>query len=150
MTVRGRCLNPQPLECGSLAAADRIRHEYSDCIIPADDARKRTVAYCGDAPQRARKAIERAAYHSHQDTGGFGQTPLTRFERQSINFSRTNVFHARACKAISVEFAVDDWTAYYDHTLSVSEHIEIYERAGGPTARSGPTMRQIAGAGWSA
>lgn len=142
-SVRGRCLEPQSVDCAALAAADRIRCEYGDCVILCDDARSTTVWYCGDAPRRARRSIERIAYESQQRTEqGFGQTPLTRFERGRIVFERTNVFHARACKAIAIEGGVEDWLAYYDHTLSVDEHIEIYRRVGTKPSE-GPTLREI-------
>jgi hypothetical protein len=141
---RGRCLSPQAVECATLAAADRIRHEYGDCVIPRDDAREATVSYCGEAPRQARESIERIAYHSHhRQSVCFGQTPLTRFERTQIDFSRTNVFHARACKAIAAEFDVEDWIARYDHTLTVSEHVGIFERAGASIER-GRTLRALA------
>lgn len=144
------CRNPQTIEFATLADANRVRWEFSDCVISQDDARKKTISYCGDAPVRVREAIERIAYHSFENNDGFGQTPLTAFERHKIDFSRTNVFHARSCKAISVEFCVDDWLARYDWTLNVSEHVEIYRRSGQPTATtSGPTMRDLAGVGWS-
>lgn len=143
-TERGRCLSPQSVECATLAAAGRIRHEYSDVVIPRDAARSMTVCYCGDAPHRARQHIEHIAYHSQQRAAsGFGQVPLTQFERSQIDFSRTNVFHARACKAIAGEFLVEDWVARYDHTLTVCEHVEIYRRAG-RSAPSGPTLRELA------
>ncbi|WP_248911057.1 hypothetical protein [Halocatena marina] len=149
MTGRGRCLNPQTIEFPTLASANRVREQFSDLIIPRDDARKKTVAFCGDAPERAQKAIGQRAHRSFERAdSGFGQTALTRFERREIDFSRTNIFHSRACKAIACEFVVDDWLSQYDHTLTVSEHVEIYQRAGQPTASaSGPTMREVAG--WS-
>lgn len=104
-----------------------------------------SVWYCGDAPRQAREAIERLAYHSHQqEATGCGQTPLTRFERAQIDFSRTNLFHARACKAIAAEFVVEDWLAHYDHTLTVCEHVKVYRREG-RSGRSGPTMCELAG-----
>lgn len=103
-----------------------------------------TVWYCGDAPRQARASIERIAYHSQQrEEMGCGQTPLSRFERAQLDFSRTNVFHARACKAIAGEFGVKDWLARYDWTLTVCEHVEVYRRAG-RSARSGPTLRSLA------
>jgi hypothetical protein len=142
---RGRCLSPRTVECATLAAADRIRVEYGDCVIRRDDAREKTVWYSGDAPRQARRTIERIAYRSQQRAeAGFGQTPLTRFERGRIDFERTNIFHARACKAIAVEFGVEDWLARYDWTLTVSEHVEIYRRASGTTARGEPTLREMA------
>lgn len=117
LSERGRCLSPRTVECATLAAADRIRVEYGDCVIRRDDAREKIVWYSGDAPRRAREAIERIAYLSHQRrSSGCGQIPLTRFERSQIDFSRTNVFHARACKAIAVEFGVEDWLARNDCT----------------------------------
>lgn len=144
-----RCRNPESIEFRTLADANRVRREFTDIVILRDDARKKTVSICGDAPTSVRETIGRIAYHSfEQNNDNFGQTPLSRLERREIDFTRTNVFHARACKAISVEFVVDDWLALYDHTLTVSEHIDIYRRAGRPSARAdGPTMRELAGGG---
>lgn len=151
--TRGRCRAAESVECASLAAANRIRVEYGDCVIPRDDEREKTVRYCGDAPACAREALELIAYESHQEERRkCGQIPLTPFERGKLDFTRTNVFHARSCKALSGEFGVEDWIAHYDHTLTVSEHVEIYRCAShSPTARDGPTMREGASrAGWSA
>jgi hypothetical protein len=150
--TRGRCRAVESVECSSLAAANRIRAEYGDCVVPCDDAREKTVRYCGDAPAPAQQALECIAYESHQqERKKSGQIPLTQFERSQIDFSRTNVFHARACKALSGEFSVEDWLARYDHTLTVSEHVEIYRRAGRSPTAGGPTMREVAPrAGWSA
>lgn len=148
--ARGRCLAPESVACSTLAAAERIRCEYGDCVIPRDDARETTVWYCGDAPGHARRSIERIAYRSQQQAEhGFGQTPLTRFERGRIAFERTNVFHARACKAIAIECGVEDWVARYDHTLTVDEHIEIYQRTG-TRSPDGPSLRSLSTPRWSA
>jgi hypothetical protein len=149
MTGRGQCLAPESVGCASLAAADRIRAEYGDCVIPRDDARSTTVWYCGDAPRRARRTIERIAYRSQQRAeASFGQTPLTAFERGRIDFSRTNVFHSRACKAIAIECGVEDWLARYDWTLTVCEHVDLYQRVGG-TLSEGSTLREISSrSGW--
>jgi hypothetical protein len=150
VTARGRCLAPESVACSTLAAAERIRCEYGDCVIPRDDAREMTVWYCGDAPGSARRSIERLAYESQQRAEAcFGQTPLTRFERGRIAFERTNVFHARACKAIAIECGVEDWLAFYDHTLSVDEHIEIYQRCGTRSAE-GPSLRDLSAPRWVA
>jgi hypothetical protein len=150
--TRGRCRAVESVKCSTLAAANRIRSKYGDCVVPCDDAREKTVRYCGDAPLPARQALELIAYESHREENRkCGQIPLTPFERGKLDFTRTNVFHARACKALSGEFGVEDWLARYDHTLTVSEHTEIYRRAAhSPTARDGPTMREVACAGWSA
>jgi hypothetical protein len=148
--ARGRCLAPESVACSTLAAADRIRCEYGDCVIPRDDAREMTVWYCGDAPGRARRSIQRIAYRSQQrERAGFGQTPLTRGERSRIAFERTNVFHARACKAIAIECGVEDWVAYYDHALTVDEHIELYQRVGA-RATEGPSLRDLSAPRWVA
>lgn len=148
---RGRCRNPESVEFATLGDANRVRRRLSDIIIPRDDARQKTICYCGDAPRPARETVGHLAYRSFEERPArYGQTPLSRFERQEIDFTETNVFHARASKAISVEFLVDDWLGFYDTTLTVDEHVEIYRRAGQPTAEaSGPTLRE-ASAGWSA
>lgn len=125
---------PVSVSCATLAAATEIRRRFGDCCIPRDDARETTVWYSADAPTNAQDTIGRIAHESHQQAeSGSGQAALTVFERQRIDFTTTNVFHARSCKAISVEYDIDDWTAYYDPLLNVSEHRRIYARAGSST-----------------
>jgi len=74
--------------------------------------------------------------------------PLTEHERRRIDFTRTSVVHARWCKAAAWAFDVGDWAAYYDHSLSVGEHVRVYQRAsadpGGRTIRETP--RSVLGA----
>lgn len=75
--------------------------------------------------------------------------PLSRFERRRIDFTRTTVVHARWCKAAAYLCGCDDWVAWYDPTLTVGEHVEVYARAtaapgAGPTLRHTP--RHVLGA----
>jgi hypothetical protein len=141
MSETYRSLDPQSIRYPTLAIATTTRRQFRDCLVPRDDARSRTVWYSGDAPQRVRQTIEYRAFQAHQETATkTGQLALTRAERQQIDFTTTNVFHARAVKAIAREYAVDDWLAYYDTTLSTGEHQAVYQRASG----HGMTFRDAA------
>lgn len=73
--------------------------------------------------------------------GGAG-VPLTRFERLRIDFTRTTVVHARWCKSAASLYDVTDWTAHYDHTLTVGEHMDMYARVSASVS-DGPTMREV-------
>ena len=139
MTRTPRTLDPQSIRCATRATATTIRRHFRDCLIARDDARSQTMWYSGDAPQRARRTIERRAFESHRTINeGYGQQSLTDSERAQIDFRRTNVFHARSVKAIACTHDVGDWIAHYDVALTVSEHEAIYQRTG---AR-GMTLRE--------
>lgn len=125
-------------ECASLAAAELIRNRYPDAVHAADDSRKRTVLISESTPPRLKAEIDRLLLESWSEDRS-GQTALTAHERSRIDFTQTNVMHARSCKAIAYEYGVDDWTAYYDETLSVDEHRELFGQRGGGAV----TMRDI-------
>ncbi|MFA9415165.1 hypothetical protein [Natrinema sp. HArc-T2] len=118
------------IEFGSKAAADQFRDKYTDHLCSDDDRRLKTVAISSSAPDHVLETatIEAAAGRSERGGRG-GQADLTDHERESIDFSRTSVPHARSVKGLMIEQGVDDWLAYYDHTLSVDEHREVAKRA---------------------
>lgn len=69
--------------------------------------------------------------------------PLTRGEKRRLDFGRTTVVHARWCKAAAWKYSVRDWTAHYDHTLTVDEMLGIYSRMStDPGAGGGRTLRE--------
>lgn len=73
-------------------------------------------------------------------TGEGAGIPLTRFEKSRIDFSKRSILHARWCKAAAYKFEEDDWLSYYDHRLTVGEHVEVYARSTADPSR-GATMR---------
>lgn len=118
------------IEFGSKAAADSFREEHESYLCSEDDRRLLTVAISSSAPEWVLEdaTIEAAAGRDERGSRG-GQVDLTDHERESIDFSRTSVLHARSVKGIMLDRGVDDWLAYYDHTLSVDEHREVADRA---------------------
>ena len=128
-------------ECRTLADAARIRERYVDCCVAADDGRSKTVIVSGDALDSWLREMEQIANSKPPMT--YSQLPLSRSESRRIDFSRTNTFHARSCKGIAAEHDVGDWLAYYDHTLTVDEHKEIYAHAG-TNKRESISLRQMA------
>lgn len=128
------------IQCAILAAADQIRERYPDCVVDdEDDARSMTVVITGDAPAKCLNEIHRIAEESHGETVRYGQASLTRFERAKIDWSETNVFHARSCKAIATAKGEDDWLSRYDVELTVDEHRDVYSWSTGDEL----TMRRI-------
>jgi hypothetical protein len=131
----------EEIQCRTLAAAAQIREQWADCLAPSDDRRSTTVTVSGDALDRwVDEMGEIARADWGQLTERHGQVDLTVGERERLDFSRTNVPHARACKAIAVTHDVSDWLAHYDHSLTVDEHRDIYDATGGTATR---TMRQM-------
>ncbi|WP_435362761.1 hypothetical protein [Haloarchaeobius sp. DYHT-AS-18] len=118
-------------EFGGLADASAFRDEHEEHLCPDDDRRKKTVTLVSDTPERTLDQAAIASAVSREDRNGTGQEPLTEAEKDRIDFTegRASVPHARAVKGIAVDAGVDDWTAYYDATLTVDEHREVMERA---------------------
>ena len=125
------------IECDTLAAANDVRDRWPDAVVPADDRRSKRVTISGDVLDKWRYAMERLGTVDEPES--FGQRSLTDAERWRIDFTETNVFHARSCKAIGCGLDVDDWLAHYDPTLTVDEHRDVYERAAGRA----PTLRRM-------
>ena len=98
---------PLTVTLAGLAAAELVRAEYPDCIHDADDGRSRTVTLSGDTPSYCLDAIGQIARRSFDERDErYGQVELTPGERARVDFSETNVFHARACKAIAEHHGV--------------------------------------------
>lgn len=119
------------IEYGTKAAADAARERHKQYLCSEDDARLKTVAYSSDTPDSVldTERLE-AADGRGERTDGPGQVPLSDGERDRINFSagRANVAHARSVKGIAQAEGVEDWTSFYDSSLTVDEHREVLER----------------------
>jgi hypothetical protein len=131
------------VECDSLLAAEEIREQWPDALVPADDRRKKTVVVSGDIRDEWLFEIEQLAIHETPES--FGQAPLSQREKLRLDFTETNVFHARSCKAIAQGMGVVDWLSWYDPTCTVDEHREIYRRpaAEPETLRKMPTPQEF-------
>ncbi|WP_256299934.1 hypothetical protein [Haloarchaeobius salinus] len=118
-------------EFGDRTAANQFRDDHANHLCSDDDRRKRTVTLVSDAPEQVLDQAAVAAAVSREDHRGTGQLELSESERDRIDFSksRASIPHARAVKGIATSEGVDDWTAYYDPTLSVDEHQGVMERA---------------------
>lgn len=124
----------QTVEFGSRDAARQVRQQATlrPFLAPSDDARTATVRLQDDTPQRVLTRISNMAAESKQaDAEQAGQAQLTASERERIDFSkgRANVPHARSVKALARKHGVDDWTAYYDPSLTVDEHRQVMQQA---------------------
>ncbi|WP_435318486.1 hypothetical protein [Haloarchaeobius sp. TZWSO28] len=118
-------------EFGGLADASAFRDDHEDHLCPHDDRRQKTVTLVSDAPERVLDQAAVGAAVSREDRNGPGQIPLSDAERDRIDFTkaRASVPHARAVKGIARDAGVDDWTAYYDATLTVDEHRGVMDQA---------------------
>lgn len=131
----------QAVEFAEKAAADRYREDHAEYICSMeDDKRQKTVYFVDDTPEWLIEQAEGEALAGQAEQEATGQKPLTDAERDRLNFSRdgNNVPKARAVKGIAQKHGVDDWLAYYDHTLTVDEHRSVMEQA----AREGGGARQ--------
>jgi len=130
---RGDSSLSETVEFGSKAAADRFREEYEESVCPDDDDRRRkTVAFVSDAPDWLLDRAEVEAASGRSERGGDGgQVELTDSEKKRVGpFEGENNYRkAAAVKGIMLDAGVDDWTSYYDETLTVDEHRDLAERA---------------------
>jgi hypothetical protein len=121
------------IEFGSKETADEYRREHDEWVCPVDDdARLKTVAFVSDAPDWLieQAEVEAASGRSERASGG-GQAELTDAEKNRVGpFTGSNNYRkAAAVKGVMLDAAVDDWTSYYDPTLTVDEHRDLAERA---------------------
>ncbi|WP_159900757.1 hypothetical protein [Salinirussus salinus] len=119
------------VEFGTRDAANSFRDEHEEHLCPVDDDRRRkTVALTSDTPEAVVEKARRQAEQARAErTEGPGQIGLSDAEKDDLDFSETNIMHARSAKGIARGQGVDDWLAYYDPTLSVDEHREVYATA---------------------
>ena len=116
------------IEYGTKDAADRAREQHEEWLCSEDDRRLKTVAYSSDTPDEVLDAERLEATDGRAEReGGAGQVPLTDAERDRLDYSqpRANEAHARSVKGIAQAEGVEDWTSYYDGTLTVDEHREV-------------------------
>ncbi|MDH5019043.1 hypothetical protein [Halobacterium rubrum] len=126
-----------------MQAANAFRDDYEEYVCPVDDdKRRKTVALVSDPPEHVldRAHVEAASGRSERASGA-GQIELTDAEKDRLGpFTGDNSYRkAAAAKAIFREEGVDDWTSYYDETLTVDEHRDLAERA----ARDGGGGRRL-------
>lgn len=129
MLVNENGLPREVIECDSKLAADEVREQWPDAVVDEDDARTTRVTVSGDVREEWLWKMEQLGTVDEPES--FGQRELTEMEKLRIDFTKTNVFHARSCKAIGRGLDVDDWLAYYDPRCTVDEHREIYRRPAG-------------------
>jgi len=126
-----------------MQAANAFRDDYEEYICPVDDdKRRKTVALVSDTPEHVldRAHVEAASGRSERASGA-GQVELTDTEKDQLGpFTGNNFYRkAAAAKALFRDAGVDDWTSYYDETLTVDEHRDLAERA----ARDGGGGRRL-------
>ncbi len=121
----------ESVEFGDRESANAVRDEIPDeHLAESDDRRTKTIELSPEATRATRtrvtgEAADSRAYLADQH----GQAELTDAEKRRLDFTRTNVMHARSAKAILQGEGVDDWTAHYDPELTVDEHRGVAERA---------------------
>jgi hypothetical protein len=121
------------VEFGSMATAEEYREQHHEYICPVDDDRRRkTVAFVDDTPDWLLDRAQVEAASSRSERGGDGgQVELTDAEKDRVGpFTGANNYRkAAAAKGVLLDAGVDDWTSYYDETLTVDEHRDLAERA---------------------
>jgi hypothetical protein len=120
------------VEFGDLQSARQIRQtgRFAEFLSSDDDARKKTVIVRSDIPKPVLQRLEGEAADSRKFRAfEFGQEALTREEKKNIDFSQTDVFTARSAKAVAIAKGVDDFTAFFDPTLTASENKQVFEDA---------------------
>ncbi|WEL29813.1 hypothetical protein [Haloferax volcanii] len=129
------------ITCRHKATADTIRQEWPDAVVDGvDDARRAAVTVSGDCLDRwIAEMVSEAASDYRDEESRYGQASLTDFEKRCLDFTRSNVFHARSVKAIAEGNGVGDWLAHYDPELTVDEHRDLLESVAG----RGVTMREL-------
>ncbi|AXR77692.1 hypothetical protein [Natrarchaeobaculum sulfurireducens] len=118
---------------------DTSRHEFADRdvanairdqigedeLAPSDDRRSAVIVLAEDASLSTETLVSGKAADSRASASGSGQTPLTDAERNRLDFSRTNVMHARSAKAALQAEGIDDWLSIYDYRLEPEEHVSL-------------------------
>jgi len=121
----------ETIEFGSRPAANKALDELPEEAVVDPDRRTKTVEVKSYALADSKldrisgMAADSKAYEEEK----VGQAELSRRERKEIDFTATSIPHARSAKAIMLDAGVDDWTAFYDPTLTVDEHRELADRA---------------------
>ena len=121
----------ETIEFGSRPAANKALNELPGEAVVDPDRRTKTVEVkpYALADSKLDRISGMAADSKAYEEEKVGQAELSRRERKEIDFTATSVPHARSAKAIMLDAGVDDWTAFYDPTLTVDEHRELADRA---------------------
>jgi hypothetical protein len=130
------------IEFGSLSGANDAREEYPEYLCSDDDRRLKTVTFNSDLPEGVEERLRSGADVGQiERESGPGQDELTEPEKSRVGpFTGDNNYRkAASVKALFRENGVDDWTSWYDPTLSVDEHrssvLPQARRAGGGSRR---------------
>lgn len=120
-------------EFASRVVANEVRDDLvdrygEDVLALADDRRSTVVRVAEDAPRAAGRLAEQEAKDDREAARTVGQAELTNAEREGLDFSETNIMHARAAKAVIQDEGIDDWTAVYDPTTTVDSQREIAQQ----------------------
>jgi len=120
-----------------IAREQRRRGDLKPFLADSDSGREKTLKLKPNTPETVLQDVRGEAADTRKGEGQqYGQVALTDEERERIDFSETNVPAARSAKAIAVGKGVDDFTSYFDPTLTVDEHRQVFEDAkregGGP------------------
>ena len=119
------------VDFGDRESANAVRDEIPDeQLAETDDRRTKTIELSPEATRATRTRVTGEAADSRAHLADqHGQSELTDSEKSRLDFTRTNVMHARSAKAILQGEGVDDWTAHYDPELTVDEHRDVAKRA---------------------
>lgn len=122
----------QEIEFGRRQSAQEARELLPEnALTEKYDGRHKTVEVQTDkVPEAKLNRVSGLAADSkdHRENKA-GQVPLTDAERADIDFTETTVPEARSAKGILMNEGVDDFTSYFDETLTVDEHREIAKKA---------------------
>ena len=117
------------IETGDRGTARQLRSRLDeDALDDRDDGREAAVVVDTDAiDDRTLSDVRGEAVESIDSRRGdmAGQAELTDAEKRRLDFTETTVVEARTAKASLQEQGVDDWTAYFDPTLTTSEMASI-------------------------
>lgn len=117
-------------EFASRVVANEVRDDlvdrYGEAVLAlSDDRRSTVVRVAEDAPRAASRLAEQEAKDDREAARTVGQAKLTNAEKDRLDFTETNVMHARAAKAVIQDEGIDDWTSVYDPTTTVDSQREI-------------------------
>lgn len=153
----------EKVEFGRLDDANDWRDDNPDALKGSDSRATKTVTLRHDVDADTLEDAEEAALISKgDDVKKYGQAELTDDERNELEKRDgwtwgKKGFHAMSAKAILRGEGIDDWLAYYDHTLAdAADHHSIIENdremavAEGTTSAGGDTFERAESAGEAA
>lgn len=118
------------IEFNSRESANEARRLLPETAIRGDRRRK-TIEVDSSSVDSATmgKVVGMAADSRMAEAQAAGQIGLTDREKQRIDFGETDIFTARSAKGIFAREGVDDWTSFFDPSLTVDEHRSIATEA---------------------